>query len=91
MVNLRRKSKPTIALMYDFDKTLCTKDMQEYTFIPNVGMTPDDFWRESTSLTKEMKMDKILAYMRVMLEKAHIAKKGIRRGTSRDHRGIKHI
>jgi hypothetical protein len=34
--------KPVIALMYDFDKTLCTKDMQEYTFIPNVGMEPAD-------------------------------------------------
>ena len=27
-----KKNKPIIALMYDFDKTLCTKDMQEYTF-----------------------------------------------------------
>ena len=23
--------KPIIAIMYDFDKTLCTRDMQEYT------------------------------------------------------------
>ncbi len=29
--------KPIIALMYDFDKTLCTTDMQAYTFIPNLG------------------------------------------------------
>ena len=28
------KQQPIVALMYDFDKTLCTKDMQEYAFIP---------------------------------------------------------
>ena len=33
--------KPIIALMYDFDKTLCTTDMQAYTFIPNLGMSAD--------------------------------------------------
>ena len=27
-----------VAIMYDFDKTLCTKDMQEYAFIPSVGL-----------------------------------------------------
>lgn len=42
--------KTIIALMYDFDKTLCTKDMQEYNFIPKIGMTSDTFWTESNSL-----------------------------------------
>ena len=28
-------SKPILAIMYDFDKTLSTTDMQNYTFIPN--------------------------------------------------------
>ena len=51
------KSKPIIALMYDFDKTLCTKDMQEYTFIPNIGMKAKEFWKESNALAKEKKMD----------------------------------
>lgn len=74
-----KKGKPVLAIMYDFDKTLCTKDMQEYTFIPNVGMTPNDFWHESEGLAKEKKMDRILSYMRVMLEKAHTAKQSIRR------------
>ena len=65
--------------MYDFDKTLCTTDMQEYTFIPNLNMTSKEFWDEANSLAKENKMDGILAYMRVMLERAHFAKKSIRR------------
>ena len=65
--------------MYDFDKTLCTKDMQEYTFIPNVGLTPKDFWKESNQLAKDKQMDAILAYMYLMIEKAHVARVSIRR------------
>lgn len=76
---MKKKQKTIVALMYDFDKTLCTKDMQEYTFIPNVGMTPDDFWSESTALTKAKKMDAILGYMYLMIEKAHAAKVSIHR------------
>ena len=47
---MRKKKRQVIAIMYDFDKTLCTKDMQEYTFIPNVGMKASDFWDESGKL-----------------------------------------
>ncbi len=72
-------NNPTIALMYDFDKTLCTKDMQEYTFIPHVGMNPGDFWAEADKLAIDKKTDRILAYMKVMLDTAHAAKKPIRR------------
>lgn len=61
-------SKPTIAIMYDFDKTLCTTDMQEYDFIKNLGMTPSEFWGECSKLTKKNEMDKILAYMYVMIK-----------------------
>lgn len=73
------EGKPVLALLYDFDKTLCTKDMQEYTFIPNVGMTSDEFWKESNGLATEEKMDRILAYMYTMLHAATAAKKRIRR------------
>ena len=72
-------TKPIVALMYDFDKTLCTKDMQEYTFIPNVGMRPKDFCSEANALATEKKMDSVLAYMYLMLEKAHAARVSIRR------------
>ncbi|MDD2992015.1 MAG: HAD family hydrolase [Pygmaiobacter sp.] len=72
-----RSKEPVLALMYDFDKTLCTTDMQEYTFIPKVGMTSETFWKRSNTLASESGMDKILAYMRVMLECAHEAKKSI--------------
>ena len=28
------KQAPIIAFLYDFDKTLCTTDMEDYAFIP---------------------------------------------------------
>lgn len=73
------KRKPTVALMYDFDKTLCTKDMQEYSFIPKVRMSPAEFWQEANILASERRMDRILAYMYLMLDKSMVAKKSILR------------
>lgn len=64
-------SKPIIAIMYDFDKTLCTRDMQEYTFIPSVGMKPDEFWNLTGKVAKAETMDSILTYMYCMVQKAH--------------------
>jgi len=62
--------KPIVALIYDFDKTLCTKDMQEYAFIPALGMTSDAFWGEVNAMTDKEEMDNILAYMYQMVKKA---------------------
>ena len=62
--------KPIVAIMYDFDKTLCTKDMQEYAFIPALGMTAPDFWNEVRDMTDREEMDNILAYMFIMVQKA---------------------
>ena len=55
--------KPIIAIMYDFDKTLCTRDMQEYTFIPSVGMEADEFWKLTDRVATTEAMDSILSYM----------------------------
>jgi len=71
--------RPTLALLYDFDKTLCTKDMQEYSFIPKVNMSVEDFWREATTLAKTEKMDGVLAYMYLMLRKADSSDQPIKR------------
>jgi len=71
--------KPIVALMYDFDKTLCTKDMQEYGFIPNMGMKAADFWKETGALASEQKMDNILAYMYMMIKKSNQNDKSIHR------------
>ena len=45
------KKIPNIAILYDFDNTLCTKDMQEYSFIPNLGMEAEEFWDECTKVS----------------------------------------
>ncbi len=68
-----------LAFLYDFDKTLCTTDMQEYTFIPRVGLDPDTFWKESNAMSVNHKMDRILSYMHLMLKKANAAEKSIKR------------
>ena len=61
--------KPIVAIMYDFDKTLCTRDMQEYTFIPSVGMKAEEFWQWSNVVSTTEGMDSILAYMYCMIDK----------------------
>lgn len=76
--------KPIVAIMYDFDKTLCTKDMQEYAFIPALGMSSAAFWSETNALTDAEEMDNILAYMYKMVEKAREKKVPITRDTFRE-------
>ena len=49
---MSKPRKPIVAIMYDFDKTLSTKDMQEYGFIPNLGVTSKQFWGEVENLQK---------------------------------------
>ena len=61
--------KPIIALMYDFDKTLSPKNMQDYGFMDGLGVSPKEFWEEVTRMTHENHMDSILSYMYMMLEK----------------------
>ena len=62
--------RPIVALIYDFDKTLCTKDMQEYAFIPSLGMDARTFWKEVNDFASERQMDPILAYMFMMTKMA---------------------
>ena len=59
--------KPIIALLYDFDKTLCTTDMEDYAFIPALGMTPGQFWDLANTFGRDNRMDGLLAYMYTMI------------------------
>ena len=64
------RQRPIIAFLYDFDKTLCTTDMQDYAFIPSLGMTPAEFWAEANGFGRRNRIDGILAYMYTMLREA---------------------
>ncbi len=59
-----------MAIAYDFDGTLAPGNMQEYEFIPNIGMKSKTFWDEVDKRAKEHQADKVLAYMQLMLDKA---------------------
>ncbi|MBR4588805.1 MAG: haloacid dehalogenase-like hydrolase [Lachnospiraceae bacterium] len=74
-----KNTKPVIAMMYDFDKTLCTKNMQEYSFIPDMRLSPSEFWSKSNELAKKQKMDGILAYMWQMIIECKRNSKSIHR------------
>ncbi len=67
---MEKKQKTVVALLYDFDKTLCTQDMQNYSFIPSLGMSPHDFWEETNEFVEKNQMDGILAYMYRMVRKS---------------------
>ena len=71
--------KPIVAIMYDFDKTLCTKNMQEYSFIPDIGMSEKEFWDAANKKSKTLQMDGILAYMWLMIEESRKNSKSIHR------------
>jgi hypothetical protein len=43
--------------------------MQEYDFIKNLGMTSDEFWGAASEITEKHQVEKILAYMCVMIQK----------------------
>ena len=64
------KQLPIVAFLYDFDKTLCTTDMQDYAFIPSLGMTPSEFWALANGFGRQHRIDGILAYMYTMIREA---------------------
>lgn len=78
---MSKPKKPIVAIVYDFDKTLSTKDMQEYGFIPNLGLTPEQFWGEVRMLQQTENMDPILAYLYFMLKKASAKEVRVTRDT----------
>lgn len=60
----------SVALIYDFDGTLARGNLQERSFIPDIGMTKEAFWEEVHRRAESADADQILIYMQLMLEKA---------------------
>ncbi len=73
------KTKPIVALIYDFDGTLSPGNMQEYSFIQATGMSKDDFWTENSQLAQSQDADQILTYMYLMIQKAKANRVSLRR------------
>ncbi|MBC2733290.1 MAG: haloacid dehalogenase-like hydrolase [Desulfobacteraceae bacterium] len=73
----------TIAMVYDFDGTLSPQPMQEYTVLPELGVSPQAFWDECQREAKKYNADAMLTYMRLLTEKieakqTHLNKKKLR-------------
>ena len=59
-----------LALIYDFDKTLSPKDMQEFHYIQSLGYEdPAKFWEECGVFSHKHNCDGILSYMYLMMAK----------------------
>jgi hypothetical protein len=62
--------KKTIALVYDFDGTLSPRPMQEYSFLPQLGIDPAEFWAECGRIARAQGADPLITYMHLMYKKA---------------------
>lgn len=80
-----KKKKTTIALCYDFDGTLIRGNMQENSFIPDIGMDPSDFWAEVKENAQRNDMDEVLSYMQIMLRKADEKHKQFNKQSLQEH------
>jgi phosphoserine phosphatase len=79
----KKKAKPAeafdkkiIALVYDFDGTLSPRPMQEYSFLPQLGIEPAEFWATCTRVAREQQADPLITYMHLMYKMAR--EKGLR-------------
>lgn len=73
-------SKPIVAILYDFDATLATSDMQNFSFIPSLGMTPAEFWGKTKEFSERTGCEKTLGYLNTMITECK--KRGIKMSPS---------
>jgi phosphoserine phosphatase len=74
-----------VALVYDFDGTLARGNIQERSFIPDIGMDHDAFWKEVRQIARREDADEILIYMHQMLARARAAGRPVTRDQLKAH------
>ena len=82
---MARNQRPSVAICYDFDGTLICGNMQENSFIPDLGMDKEEFWKEVKKEAKKNEMDEVLAYMELMMRKAEERNKPFNRDKLEAH------
>ena len=60
--------KPIAAILYDFDSTLAKSDMQNFGFIPALGLSPAEFWSATTRFAEESGVERTLSYLYMMVK-----------------------
>ena len=65
-----------VAIVYDFDGTLARGNMQEHSFLQELGVNSKTFWNDVKAAARKNNADEVLVYMWHMLELAK--EKGIR-------------
>lgn len=55
--------KTKVAFVYDFDETLSTTYMQDYFLIPELGMKPEEFWKQANGWSVDNGVDQITGSM----------------------------
>ncbi len=67
--------KRKVAFIYDFDETLCDKDMYEYGVLGDIGLDEPSFRGKVMEFAERESMDRVAAMMYFMLQE--LKKKGI--------------
>ncbi len=83
MAKTDRYHRSTLAVVYDFDGTLTPQPMQEYTVLPELGISAGEFWASVNAEVRRTGGDAILTYMRLLVEqieanKAHLSREALR-------------
>ena len=78
-----RYPRNILAMVYDFDGTLTPQPMQEYTVLPELGISGEEFWAEVEAEVRQTGGDSILTYMRLLVEKIDANKRHLSRDALR--------
>nr|VFK16550.1 MAG: Phosphoserine phosphatase [Candidatus Kentron sp. LPFa]VFK28107.1 MAG: Phosphoserine phosphatase [Candidatus Kentron sp. LPFa] len=70
MKNIQRHAPNRTAIVYDFDGTLSRVNIQDYSFLPALGVNVSDFWKSVDQIAELRDCDPVLMYLWHMLNKA---------------------